>query len=191
MSRTLRTCGDQVSPIWNRTEAFYGHPFVFSTIFNFGGRSGLYGRLQLLQDGLQAAWVRLREALLCVRACVLLCLLRQLRYVCPGEAFHSSCAPTWGALPRALPLGSGASPLRSSSTTTAAAAATITTTTTTTTPRGDPLECHHARPHIASTTDARSPPTPRQLPARVSCSASAPLRKPSRRIPSCTTCCST
>lgn len=35
----------EVSPIYNRTKGFFSHPWVFSTIFNFGGRSGLYGRL--------------------------------------------------------------------------------------------------------------------------------------------------
>ena len=35
----------EVSPLWDRTEGFWGHPWIYSTIFNFGGRSGLYGRV--------------------------------------------------------------------------------------------------------------------------------------------------
>lgn len=33
------------SPLWNETHGFWGHPWIFSTIFNFGGRSGMYGRI--------------------------------------------------------------------------------------------------------------------------------------------------
>ena len=33
------------SPLWNETRGFWGTPWIFSTIFNFGGRSGVYGRV--------------------------------------------------------------------------------------------------------------------------------------------------
>ena len=35
----------EVKPIYVKTKGFFNHPWIFSTIFNFGGRSGLYGRL--------------------------------------------------------------------------------------------------------------------------------------------------
>ena len=49
----------EVSPIYNTTGlphgGFFGAPWIYSTIFNFGGRSGLYGRLDQLQAGLNQA----------------------------------------------------------------------------------------------------------------------------------------
>ena len=46
----------EVSPIWNSTGGgFFNTNWVFSTIFNFGGRSGLYGRLNQLKDGVNQA----------------------------------------------------------------------------------------------------------------------------------------
>ena len=43
------------SPLWNETEGFWGHPWIFSTIFNFGGRSGLYGRVPHLSRAVPEA----------------------------------------------------------------------------------------------------------------------------------------
>ena len=43
------------SPLWNETDGFWGHPWVFSTIFNFGGRSGLYGRVPHLSRAVPEA----------------------------------------------------------------------------------------------------------------------------------------
>ncbi|CAE8731263.1 unnamed protein product [Polarella glacialis] len=45
----------EVSPMWKPTQGMYSHPWIFSTIFNFGGRSGLYGRLEQLVRGIDAA----------------------------------------------------------------------------------------------------------------------------------------
>ena len=39
-------------PIYQTTESFYGTPFIWSSIFNFGGRSGMYGHLEELDQGL-------------------------------------------------------------------------------------------------------------------------------------------
>lgn len=36
------------NPVWNRTESFYGVPFAFCMLHNFGERPGLFGRLPLL-----------------------------------------------------------------------------------------------------------------------------------------------
>jgi alpha-N-acetylglucosaminidase len=35
-------------PIWNTTESFYGHHFIWNMLHNFGGRPGLYGKLHSL-----------------------------------------------------------------------------------------------------------------------------------------------
>ena len=42
----------EVYPIYTTTESFFGTPFVYSTVFNFGGRSGMYGRLDALAQGI-------------------------------------------------------------------------------------------------------------------------------------------
>ena len=52
----------EVRPIYSRTKGFFSHPWLFSTIFNFGGRSGLYGRLgnpnnQAVSDAVEIAIV--------------------------------------------------------------------------------------------------------------------------------------
>ena len=39
-------------PIYQTTESFYGTPFIWSSIFNFGGPSGMYGHLEELDQGL-------------------------------------------------------------------------------------------------------------------------------------------
>jgi alpha-N-acetylglucosaminidase len=35
----------EVQPIWPQTDSFFGTPFVWCMLHNFGGRTGLYGRL--------------------------------------------------------------------------------------------------------------------------------------------------
>ena len=35
----------EVEPIWNETAFYYSTPFIWNMLHNFGGRSGLYGRL--------------------------------------------------------------------------------------------------------------------------------------------------
>ena len=42
-------------PIYESTDSFFGTPFVWDTIFNFGGRSGMYGRLEQLTNGIMDA----------------------------------------------------------------------------------------------------------------------------------------
>mmetsp|Transcript_16406 Transcript_16406/g.30686 ORF Transcript_16406/g.30686 Transcript_16406/m.30686 type:complete len:739 (+) Transcript_16406:52-2268(+) len=42
-------------PIYKDTDSFYGTPFIFDTIFNFGGRSGMYGRLEQLSNEIAEA----------------------------------------------------------------------------------------------------------------------------------------
>ena len=32
-------------PVWSQTDAYYGTPFIWNMLHNFGGRSGLYGRM--------------------------------------------------------------------------------------------------------------------------------------------------
>lgn len=36
------------NPVWNRTDAFYGKPWIWSMLHNFGGRNSLYGNLAYL-----------------------------------------------------------------------------------------------------------------------------------------------
>jgi alpha-N-acetylglucosaminidase len=42
-------------PQWRKTEAFYGRPWVWCMLHNFGGRPGLYGNLEALARELPAA----------------------------------------------------------------------------------------------------------------------------------------
>eukprot|EP01087_Luapelamoeba_hula_P016110 TRINITY_DN4922_c0_g1_i1.p1 TRINITY_DN4922_c0_g1~~TRINITY_DN4922_c0_g1_i1.p1 ORF type:complete len:565 (-),score=77.89 TRINITY_DN4922_c0_g1_i1:106-1800(-) len=41
----------EVEPAWNLTNHFYGKPFVWNMLHNFGGRSGLYGTVQRVNEG--------------------------------------------------------------------------------------------------------------------------------------------
>ena len=42
-------------PVWSSTEAFYGKPWVFCVLHNFGGRVGLYGGVRQIADHLAEA----------------------------------------------------------------------------------------------------------------------------------------
>ncbi|KAF8069596.1 hypothetical protein HT031_001713 [Scenedesmus sp. PABB004] len=42
-------------PVWSRTEAFYGHPWIFTMLHNFGGNLEMYGALPGIAAGLTAA----------------------------------------------------------------------------------------------------------------------------------------
>ncbi|NQT14203.1 MAG: alpha-N-acetylglucosaminidase N-terminal domain-containing protein, partial [Planctomycetes bacterium] len=42
-------------PVWSSTEAFYGKPWVWCIIHNFGGRVGLYGGLKQISENLTTA----------------------------------------------------------------------------------------------------------------------------------------
>jgi alpha-N-acetylglucosaminidase len=41
----------EVEPIWKRTEAFYGKPWIWSMVNNFGGNTNLFGRLDEAASG--------------------------------------------------------------------------------------------------------------------------------------------
>ncbi len=45
----------EAAPVWNKTEAFHGKPWVWCIIHNFGGRVGLYGGLPQILSNLNAA----------------------------------------------------------------------------------------------------------------------------------------
>lgn len=38
------------SPVWNRTEAFYGKPWIWCMLHNFGGRACLFGRMDRIAN---------------------------------------------------------------------------------------------------------------------------------------------
>jgi alpha-N-acetylglucosaminidase len=38
------------SPIYFRTKSYFGQPFIWCMLHNFGGTSELYGNLQLIND---------------------------------------------------------------------------------------------------------------------------------------------
>ena len=31
------------TPLWSRTASYYGHPFIWCTLLNFGGQQGIFG----------------------------------------------------------------------------------------------------------------------------------------------------
>ena len=35
-------------PVWNRTESFFGKPFIYCLLHNFGGMRGIYGNLDVI-----------------------------------------------------------------------------------------------------------------------------------------------
>lgn len=43
------------NPIWSKTASFYGHPFIFCTLLNFGGQQGITGNVPRIEAGMQAA----------------------------------------------------------------------------------------------------------------------------------------
>jgi alpha-N-acetylglucosaminidase len=45
----------EVHPVWQRTEAFYGKPWIWCILHNFGGKVGLYGGLPQIAEDLNAA----------------------------------------------------------------------------------------------------------------------------------------
>jgi len=46
----------ETRPAWNRTEAFYGKPWVWCIVHNFGGKLGMQGDLSVIAEGPPAAW---------------------------------------------------------------------------------------------------------------------------------------
>ncbi|CAE7860256.1 NAGLU [Symbiodinium sp. KB8] len=43
------------NPIWSKTSSYYGKPFVFNTLQNFGGQQGVTGNLPKIGDGFKKA----------------------------------------------------------------------------------------------------------------------------------------
>ena len=43
----------EVHPIWRETESFYGQPFIWCMLHNFGGNHGLYGTVQRITEGIK------------------------------------------------------------------------------------------------------------------------------------------
>ena len=41
----------EVQPIWKETESFYGQPFIWCMLHNFGGNLGLYGKVKAVASG--------------------------------------------------------------------------------------------------------------------------------------------
>ena len=41
----------EVSPIWSSTESYFGKPFVWCLLHNFGGTRGIYGNLTTIATG--------------------------------------------------------------------------------------------------------------------------------------------
>lgn len=39
-----------VNPVWSRTQGFYGKPFLWNTLHNFGGDLGMYGNLEVVAN---------------------------------------------------------------------------------------------------------------------------------------------
>ena len=42
----------EVSPMWNKTNSFYGQPFIWCMLHNFGGNIGMHGTLQAIATGI-------------------------------------------------------------------------------------------------------------------------------------------
>jgi alpha-N-acetylglucosaminidase len=36
----------EIEPVWKRTEAFYGKPWIWNMLHNFGGNTNLFGRME-------------------------------------------------------------------------------------------------------------------------------------------------
>ena len=41
----------EVEPVWSRTESFYGQPFIWCMLHNFGGNIGMYGSIETVSTG--------------------------------------------------------------------------------------------------------------------------------------------
>lgn len=51
----LLDLASELIPIYTRTEGYFGHPFIWCMIENFGGNTRLYGASQSVIDGIQTA----------------------------------------------------------------------------------------------------------------------------------------
>ena len=43
------------NPIWSKTASYYGHPFIFCTLLNFGGQQGIVGNTLCVASGMEKA----------------------------------------------------------------------------------------------------------------------------------------
>jgi len=41
----------EIEPVWKRTDAFYGKPWIWNMLHNFGGNIVLFGRINEIADG--------------------------------------------------------------------------------------------------------------------------------------------
>jgi len=39
------------APVWSRTHSYFGKPFIWCTLHNFGGNRGVYGNLPRIATG--------------------------------------------------------------------------------------------------------------------------------------------
>lgn len=46
----------EIEPVWKQTEAFYGKPWIWNMLNNFGGNVNLFGRMDGVAQGPAAAW---------------------------------------------------------------------------------------------------------------------------------------
>ena len=42
-----------IHPVWQRTESFYGQPFIWCMLHNFGGNIGFYGNFMKVTTGIK------------------------------------------------------------------------------------------------------------------------------------------
>ena len=42
----------EISPVWKRTSSFYGQPFIWCMLHNFGGNIGMHGTLGTIASGI-------------------------------------------------------------------------------------------------------------------------------------------
>ena len=45
----------EISPVWMKTDSFYGQPFIWCMLHNFGGNIGMHGTLQTIATGKYSA----------------------------------------------------------------------------------------------------------------------------------------
>ena len=43
----------EIRPIWKKSDSFYGQPFIWCMLHNFGGNHGLYGTVERISNGLK------------------------------------------------------------------------------------------------------------------------------------------
>ena len=72
----------EIIPLYNYTKSYYGHPFIWCMLHNFGGTVAMYGAVESINQVMTS--VRLSS---CVCVCVSVCLCLRLSvclcmYVC-------------------------------------------------------------------------------------------------------------